>query len=262
MTLVLAGHETTANSLAWTVERLLRAPAAYQRLREVVRSGNGDGDEYVEATVHEGMRVRPVIPMVVRLVKRPWRLGDYVVPAGTPVGMSIVALHHREDVYPDPDQFRPERFVESKPGTYTWIPFGGGIRRCLGASLAMAEQKVVLKEIARRTDMVAPRSRAEGARQRNVTTIPSRGGADFRPPRDGIVVTLRWRAPSAGYAGPPCQCAARSPSHDLLLGHRQRGAEAPGRSGPEQESRIRPRLALDEPLGPELIRDPDTRPAR
>jgi cytochrome P450 len=174
MSLVLAGHETTANSLAWTIERLLRAPAAYQRLREVVRSGNGD--EYVEATVHEGMRVRPVIPMVVRLVKRPWRLGDYVVPAGTPVGMSIVALHHREDVYPDPDQFRPERFVESKPGTYTWIPFGGGIRRCLGASLAMAEQKVVLKEIARRTDMVAPRNRAEGARQRNVTTIPSRGG--------------------------------------------------------------------------------------
>ncbi len=176
MSLVLAGHETTANSLAWTVERLLRAPAAYERLREVVRAGGEDAEEYVEATVYEGMRVRPVIPMVVRLVKRPWRLGDYVVPADTPVGISIVALHHREDVYPQPDRFMPERFIESKPGTYTWIPFGGGVRRCLGASLAMAEQRLVLTEIARRTDMVAPSRRSEGGRQRNVTTIPARGG--------------------------------------------------------------------------------------
>jgi cytochrome P450 family 135 len=176
MSLVLAGHETTANSLAWTFERLLRAPAAYDRLRERVRAGGDQADEYVEATVHEGMRVRPVIPIVVRMVKRPWRLGPYVVPANTPVGISIVSLHHREDVYPDPDAFRPERFLDSKPGTYTWIPFGGGIRRCLGASLAMAEQRLVLAEIARRTDMVAPGRRPEGARQRNVTTIPSRGG--------------------------------------------------------------------------------------
>jgi cytochrome P450 len=176
MSLVLAGHETTANSLAWTMERLLRSPAAYDRLREITRSDEDGAAEYVEATVHEGMRVRPVIPMVVRMVKLPWRLGEYVVPANTPVGISIVALHHREDVYPDPDQFRPERFVQSKPGTYTWIPFGGGIRRCLGASLAMAEQRVVLNEIARRTDMAAPDRRAENGRQRNVTTIPSKGG--------------------------------------------------------------------------------------
>lgn len=173
LSLVLAGHETTANSLAWTVERLLRAPEAYARLKRAVRSGE---EEYVEATVHEGMRVRPVIPMVVRLLKRPWRLGDCVVPANTAVGISIVALHHREDIYPDPDEFRPERFLEAKPGTYTWIPFGGGIRRCLGASLAVAEQKIVLAEIARRTDMVAPSRRPERARQRNVTTIPARGG--------------------------------------------------------------------------------------
>jgi cytochrome P450 len=176
MSLVLAGHETTANSLAWTFERLLRAPAAYDRLRELVRAGGEEGERYVEATIHEGMRVRPVIPMVVRMVKRPWRLGDYVVPPNTPVAVSIVALHHREDVYPEPDRFRPERFLDSKPGTYTWIPFGGGIRRCLGASLAMAEQRVVLAEIARRTEMSAPGRRGEGARQRNVTTIPSRGG--------------------------------------------------------------------------------------
>ena len=176
MSLVLAGHETTANSLAWTFERLLRTPAAYDRLRESVRGGDeGDGQDYVEATIHEGMRNRPVIPMIVRMVKRPWRLGDYVLPAGTPVAVSIIALHHREDVYPEPHAFRPERFLGRKPGTYTWIPFGGGIRRCLGATLAMAEQRVVLEAIARRTDLVAPDLAPEAPRMRNVTMIPRRG---------------------------------------------------------------------------------------
>jgi cytochrome P450 len=122
------------------------------------------------------MRVRPVIPIIVRLVKRPWQLGEYVVPADTAVAISIVALHHREDLYPDPHKFRPERFVDRKPGSYTWLPFGGGIRRCLGAALAMAEQRVVLKAIARRTDLIAADSAPEAARQRNVTMIPARGG--------------------------------------------------------------------------------------
>jgi len=176
MSLVLAGHETTANSLAWTFERLLRSPEPYRRLRETVRAGDDEAEEYVEATVYEGMRVRPVIPIVVRMVKRPWRLGRYTVPANTPVGISIVALHHRPDVYPRAREFHPERFLEGKPGTYTWIPFGGGIRRCLGASLAMAEQRVVLRAIAERTDLAAPDPAPEGARQRNVTMIPSRGG--------------------------------------------------------------------------------------
>jgi cytochrome P450 len=175
LTLVLAGHETTANSLAWIFERLLRTPAAYDRLRELTRAGGVEGDAYVEATIHEGMRDRPVIPMIVRMVKRPWRFGEYVLPAGTPVAVSIVALHHREDLYPEPFAFLPERFVGRKPGTYSWIPFGGGIRRCLGASLAMAEQRVVLSAIARRTDLVAPDPKPERAHQRNVTTIPSRG---------------------------------------------------------------------------------------
>lgn len=175
LSLVLAGHETTANSLAWIFERLLRTPAPYHRLRELVRAGGDGAEEYVEATIHEGMRNRPVIPIVVRMVKRPWRFGEYVVPADTPVAVSIIALHHRHDVYPEPFQFAPERFLERKPGTYTWIPFGGGIRRCLGASLAMAEQRVVLSAIARRTDLGAPDPQPERARQRNVTTIPSHG---------------------------------------------------------------------------------------
>ncbi|HUO70585.1 MAG TPA: cytochrome P450 [Solirubrobacteraceae bacterium] len=177
MSLVLAGHETTANSLAWTFERLTRTPAAYDRLRELTRGGDRHAaDAYVEATVHEVMRVRPVIPMIVRMATRPWQLGEYVVPARTPVAVSIVALHHRDDVYPDPFAFRPERFVEQKPGTYTWIPFGGGIRRCLGATLAMAEQRVVLTAIAQRTDLAAPDPAPEQPRQRNVTMIPRHGG--------------------------------------------------------------------------------------
>jgi cytochrome P450 len=175
-TLVFAGHETTANQLAWTFERLLRAPAAYERLREAVRSAGDEAAAYIEATIDEGMRARPVIPFVAREVTRPWQLGEYVLPAGTAVAINIVALHHRDDVYPDPHTFRPERFLDRKPGTYTWIPFGGGIRRCLGAELAMAEQRIVLGEIARRTDLRAPERSPEIGRQRNVTMIPHRGG--------------------------------------------------------------------------------------
>ena len=176
MGLVLAGHETTANSLAWAFERLLRTPDAYDRLRDEVRSGDPAASAaYVEATIHETMRSRPVIPMVVRTVMRRWRLGEYVIAANTPVAVSIIGLHHRDDVYPRPQEYRPERFLDRKPGTYTWIPFGGGIRRCLGATLAMAEQRVVLEAIARRTDLRAADQAAEAPRMRNVTMIPSRG---------------------------------------------------------------------------------------
>jgi cytochrome P450 len=174
LTLVLAGHETTANSLAWTWERLVRTPDAYERLRDAVSSGE-DADDNVEAAITEGMRVRPVIPMVGRRVTVPWRLGQYAVPAGTPVDMSILLLHHREDLYPEPFSYRPERWLGHKPGTYEWIPFGGGIRRCLGATLAMAEQRVVLAAMARRLDLEAAEPEPEHARHRNVTMIPGRG---------------------------------------------------------------------------------------
>jgi len=176
MGLVLAGHETTANSLAWAFERLLRTPDAYDRLREEVRSGDSAASAYVEATINETMRSRPVIPIIVRTVKRRWRFGEYVIAAGSPVAVSIIGLHHRDDVYPRPQDYRPERFLDRKPGTYTWIPFGGGIRRCLGATLAMAEQRVVLAAIARRTDLAAADPAPEAPRMRNVTMIPGRGG--------------------------------------------------------------------------------------
>ncbi|HEX8753344.1 MAG TPA: cytochrome P450 [Solirubrobacterales bacterium] len=182
LTLVLAGHETTANSLAWAWERLTRNPHAHEALLDAVRSGRG-AEERIEATIVETMRSRPVIPLIGRRVKVPWRLGPYGVPADTPVTMSILLVHHREDLYPEPFEFRPERWLgpnagpglDPKPGTYEWIPFGGGIRRCLGAALAMAEQRVVLEAMARRLDLEADQPQPERALHRNVTMIPARG---------------------------------------------------------------------------------------
>jgi cytochrome P450 len=176
MTLVLAGHETTANQLAWTWERLVRTPEAHERLRDSVRSDAPDAEEVIEATITEAMRVRPVIPMTGRRVTVPWRLGEYAVPADTAIGISILLVHHREDLYPEPFSFKPERWIANKPGTYEWLPFGGGTRRCLGAALAMAEQRVVLGEMARRLDITAVDPAPERPRHRNVTMIPARGG--------------------------------------------------------------------------------------
>jgi cytochrome P450 len=173
LTLVLAGHETTANSLAWAWERLTRNPLAHQALLDAVRSGEGT-EERIEATIVETMRSRPVIPLIGRRVAVPWRLGPYGIPADTPVAMSILLVHHREDLYPQPFEFRPERWLGRKPGTYEWIPFGGGIRRCLGAALAMAEMRVVLEAMARRLDLEADRPEPERAIHRNVTMIPAR----------------------------------------------------------------------------------------
>lgn len=174
LTVILAGFETTANSLAWAWERLVRNPEAYEALREGVRSDE-DAEGVVERVILETMRNRPVIPAIGRRVQVPWRLGDYRVEAGGPVTVSILLVHHREDVYPDPFAYRPERWIGRKPGTYEWIPFGGGTRRCLGASLAMAEQRVVLTAMARRLDIEAVDAEPERAQHRNVTMIPARG---------------------------------------------------------------------------------------
>jgi cytochrome P450 len=182
MTLVLAGHETTANQLAWAWERLVRTPAALQALNTAVRAG-GDGvsaEDAIEATILEAMRSRPVIPMTGRRVAVPWRLGEYGVPADTAIAVSILLLHHREDLYPDPFAFRPERWYTetgvAKPGTYEWLPFGGGTRRCLGATLAMAEQRVVLREMVNRLEIETTWRKPERPVHRNVTMIPAKGG--------------------------------------------------------------------------------------
>ena len=132
MTLLLAGHETTASSLAWAFEQLTHQPHTLERLSEELRAG---GDErYAEAVIQETMRLRPVLPIVIRLLKEPITVGQgrFRLPAGTRVAPAIILVHLRDDIYADPYQFRPERFLETPPGTYTWIPFGGGMRRVAG----------------------------------------------------------------------------------------------------------------------------------
>jgi cytochrome P450 len=178
LTLVLAGHETTANSIAWAFERLLRHPDAYDQLRDAVRSDDGtdEGSGYLDATIHEAMRVRPVVPVIGRRVTVPWQLGDVVASRGSRVLVGIVVTHHRPDVYPDPFRFDPQRFMGVKPSTSEWLPFGGGNRRCLGAALAMEEMRIVVSEIARRTDLAVTDATPERPKHRNVTMIPSEGG--------------------------------------------------------------------------------------
>jgi cytochrome P450 len=183
VTLVLAGHETTANTLAWACERLVRHPEVYARLKDAVRSESPNGahdgvhdDAYVEATIHEVMRVRPVVPIIGRRVAVPWQLGEWTIPAGSRLLVSILLLQHRPDLYPNPFAFEPQRFVGVRPTTNTWLPFGGGTRRCLGAALAMEELRIVLRDLVRRTDMEAVSLAPEKPRHRNVTMIPGNGG--------------------------------------------------------------------------------------
>lgn len=169
VTLLVAGHETTATGLAWALERLARHPAAWERLRA------GD-DAYLDATIKETLRLRPVIAIVQRMLTEPMEIGGHLLPAGVAVAPCVYLLHRRPDLYPDPLAFRPERFLANPPGTYTWIPFGGGIRRCLGASFAQREMAAVLRAIARRVERLAPAEPGpEPAARRAVTLVPARG---------------------------------------------------------------------------------------
>ncbi len=175
ITLLLAGHETTATSIGWAFERLLRTQAAIERLTAEVEAG--ESDEYLDAVVKETLRVRPVVPEVFRGLSEPAELGGYRFEPGSHVAASILLLQLDPELYPpDPMEFRPERFLDGAPEPYTWIPFGGGVRRCLGAAFATLEMKVVIATILSRTRLRAPRSRREKARFRGVTMLPSRGG--------------------------------------------------------------------------------------
>jgi cytochrome P450 len=174
MTLLLAGHETTATALSWTLERIVRHPDVLDRLVEEQRDG---GDEYLDATIKETLRLRPVVPAVARYLTAPLEIaGGHVLPAGVHIAPSIYLLHRRADLYPDPTAFRPERFLERPAGTYEWIPFGGGIRRCLGASFALFEMKVVLSTILARASLAPARSEDERVTRRAITFTPARGG--------------------------------------------------------------------------------------
>jgi cytochrome P450 len=172
VTVLAAGHETTATGLAWATERLVHNPAVLRQLRESIAAGE---DEYLNATVKETLRSRPVIVDVGRKLTAPARIGDYELGTGTFVLAAIAALHHREDIFPDPERFQPERFLDGRTDNYAWIPFGGGIRRCVGAAFAEYEMRTILREFVERADLEAADPRPERVRVRNITLAPAKG---------------------------------------------------------------------------------------
>jgi cytochrome P450 len=174
VTLLLAGHETTATGLAWAFNHLYRRPEALERLTTECRDENGEGP-YLDAVVNEVLRLRPPVPITDRTLAAPLELSGYELAAGTIVAPCIYLLHRRADLYPEPDEFRPERFLDASPETYSWIPFGGGVRRCLGASFATFEMKIVLRTILRRARLKAASDRPETSRRRSIVLAPRRG---------------------------------------------------------------------------------------
>jgi cytochrome P450 len=168
-TLVLAGHETTATGLSWAIDLLQRNPAVLARLRA------DDDPAYMDAVVREVLRIRPVVPVVGRTVTEPVRIGMHDIPAGTDLACAIVLTHHREDVYAQPSRFRPERFLDGgEVPPYAWLPFGGGVRRCIGASFAQFEMATILRVLAAAPLRLAVQ-RAEPIRATGVTIVPGRG---------------------------------------------------------------------------------------
>jgi cytochrome P450 len=171
MTLLLAGHETTATALAWAVERLVRHPDAQARLTNEIRTGEY---QFRDAVVKETLRLRPVIPAVARRLTAPMCIGGVRLPAGVTVAPSIYLMHRRPEIYPDPKSFQPERFLDQRAGTYTWIPFGGGVRRCLGAAFAEYEMRVVLGALFDSCTVRPINKRPEPDRRRGLAQAPGR----------------------------------------------------------------------------------------
>jgi cytochrome P450 len=173
MTLLVAGHETTASSLAWAFDRLARSPVVVARLRDEFDAA---GDAYLTATIFETLRHRPVLPNVEpRLVKQQVEIGGWTYPPDVCLVPNAYLVHHDAEIYPDPYAFRPERFLDRKPGTYTWIPFGGGRRRCIGASFAMLEMGTVMRAVLSAFELEPIGEGFEVPRRRNITVRPRRG---------------------------------------------------------------------------------------
>lgn len=174
ITLLLAGHETTASSLAWFFDLVLHHPAELAKLEDDLSAGS---QEYLDAAITETMRIRPTVPLVARVMKEPFDIGGWVVPEGTTVAPNIYLTHRRPDIYPEPERFLPDRFIGSKADTFAWLPFGGGIRRCVGAAFATFEMQTVIPEVLRlaRLESVSPDPAA--IKRRAVTLIPDNGAA-------------------------------------------------------------------------------------
>jgi cytochrome P450 len=171
VTLLLAGHETTATALAWTFERLLANPHTLYKLGDELAAGR---DAYLDGVIRETLRTRPIVPLVGRYVAKDYTLGRWTIPAGTRVAPSIYLAGRRPDAYPDPDRFEPERWLGIKPDPYTWLPFGGGIRRCIGMAFAQFEMRVVLQTVVPRMRMRLADGPARVSR-RGITLAPSGG---------------------------------------------------------------------------------------
>jgi len=194
MTLLVAGHETTASALSWTFEQLVRAPEVLARVTTAALEDDGD---YLEATVQETLRRRPVLPIAQpRRAKAPVVIGGREYPAGIAFACCIYLVHHDPRIYADPYAFRPERFLESPPGTYTWIPFGGGVRRCLGASFAQLEMKIALRAILAEVQVASALPGREGVGRRSITLSPRRGTPVRLTPRARVPGAAPVRQPA------------------------------------------------------------------
>lgn len=172
VTLLLAGHETTATALSWSLYELGRDETQLAKARTAVRTGD---DQYLESVMKEAMRLHPVIPMVVRHLMAPARIGGYDLPRGANIGPSILVAHAREDNYDDPSSFRPQRFLEDHVAANTWIPFGGGVRRCIGAGFSLMEGVAVLREVLAEYDVELPPGTTDYPKVRNITSVPRHG---------------------------------------------------------------------------------------
>jgi cytochrome P450 len=195
VTLLVAGHETTATGLAWAFDLVLRNPRVHAALEQAVADGD---DAYVDAVAKEALRIRPVIPGVGRVVRGgSFELGGYTLPEGTEINPSISVIHSRADGFPGPSDFRPERYLEDDPpDTYTWIPFGGGTRRCLGASFALFEMRVVIKRVIERALLEPVGTNPERVERRGITMVP----------KSGTRVVMRERRPAQA----PSELAAQA----------------------------------------------------
>jgi cytochrome P450 family 135 len=172
MSMLIAGHETTAAALAWSFDLLLRHAEPLRRLRESLEAGD---DDYLRATIAESLRLRPVVPLTGRCLSKELSVEGRTLPAGTDVMSAIWLTHTRPDLYPQPFAFRPERFLGDGPENFAWIPFGGGVRRCIGGSFAEFEMQIVLREVLTRCDLEKCDPAPEKSTRRFVTLSPAAG---------------------------------------------------------------------------------------